>query len=88
MERTKLSFEMFKMDNSCIVDPNSIFINGYLPHWTMLNDFLFEKEGSYLLEMIDDMNNSKSYFVELEILEDSDDYRFWIDYNVVKVEKV
>ena len=39
-ERTKLIFEMINLDDDYIVDPNSIFINGWLPNWQMLDEFL------------------------------------------------
>jgi hypothetical protein len=82
-ERTKLVFEMINLDDDYIVDPNSIFINGWLPNWQMLDEFLFKKEDSNLPELIDNMESGKMYQVELEIWVDSDDYRDWIDFKVL-----
>lgn len=82
-ERTKLTFQMINFDDDYIVDPNSIFINGWLPNWQMLDEFLFKKEDSNLPELIDDMKSGKMYQVELEIWVDSDDYRHWIDFKVL-----
>ncbi len=83
MEKTKLIFEMINFDDDYIVDPNSIFINGYVPNWTMLDDFLFQKDDSNLPELIENMVSGEMYQVELEIWEDSDDYRSWIDFKVL-----
>ena len=74
---------MINFDDDYIVDPNAIFINGVIPNWTMLEDFLFKKEDSYLPELIENMESGKTYQVELEIWEDSDDYRSWLDYKVL-----
>jgi hypothetical protein len=82
-QNTKLTFEMINFDDDYIVDPNAIFINGVIPNWTMLEDFLFKKEDSYLPELIENMESGKTYQVELEIWEDSDDYRSWLDYKVL-----
>lgn len=83
MQRTKLTFEMINIDDDCIVDPNSIFINGWIPNWQMLDEFLFKKEDSNLPELIESMEGSKMYQVELEIWLDSDDYRHWIVFEVL-----
>ena len=83
MQRTKLTFEMINLDDDYIVDPNSIFINGWLPNWQMLDEFLFKKEDSNLPELIESMESGKMYQVELEIWVDSDDYRHWIDFKVL-----
>lgn len=82
-EKTKLTFEMINLDDDYIVDPNSIFINGWLPNWQMLDEFLFKKEDSNLSELIENMESGKMYQVELEIWVDSDDYRHWIDFKVL-----
>jgi len=82
-ERTELTFEMINLDDDYIVDPNSIFINGWLPNWQILDEFLFKKEDSNLPELIDNMESGKMYQVELEIWVDSDDYRHWIDFKVL-----
>lgn len=82
-KRTKLTFEMINLDDDYIVDPNSIYINGWLPNWQMLDEFLFKKEDSNLPELIDNMKSGKMYQVELEIWVDSDDYRHWIDFKVL-----
>ena len=81
--KTKIIFEMSKIDDVCIVYPNSIFINGWIPNWHMLNDFLFQKENNNLNELIQDMQEKKIYQVELEIWIDSDDFRDWIDFKVL-----
>lgn len=82
-ENTKLNFEMINLDDDYIVDPNSIFINGWIPNWNMLDDFLFSKEESNLPELIENMESGKTYQVQLEIFIDSDDYRSWIDFKVL-----
>lgn len=82
-QKTKLIFEMINLDDDYIVDPNSIFINGRLPNWLMLDEFLFKKENSNLPELIENMESGKIYRVELEIWVDSDDYRHWIDFEVL-----
>lgn len=74
---------MIKQGEDFFVDPNSIFINGYVFNWQMLNDFLFKKEDSNLPEIVENMIDSKSYEVELEIWEDSDDFRAWIDFDIL-----
>jgi hypothetical protein len=81
--KTKLLFQMIKQGEDFFVDPNSIFINGYVFNWQMLNDFLFKKEDSNLPEIVENMIDSKSYEVELEIWEDSDDFRAWIDFDIL-----
>ena len=81
--RTKLIFEMINLGGDYIVDPNSIFINGWLPNWQMVNEFLFKKIDSNLPELIQNMESGKMYQVELEIWLDSDDDRYWIDFKVL-----
>lgn len=83
-ETTKISFEMVKIGNDYIVCQNSIFINGRIPNWVMLGEFLFKKEDSNLPELIENIKDDKMYLVELEIWVDSDDYRHWIDFKVLK----
>ena len=80
---TKLTFEMIKLDDDFIVDPNSIFINGWIPNWKHLEEFLFEKKDSNLSELIEDIESGKMYQVELEVWTDSDDFGSWIDYRVL-----
>ena len=82
-KRTELTFEMINLDDDYVVDPNSIFINGLLPNWQMLDEFLFKKEDSNLPELIENMESGKMYQVDLEIWVDSDDYRHWIDFKVL-----
>lgn len=84
MKKTKLIFQMGKFNDDYIVDPNSIFINGYIFNWDMLGDFLFKKEDSNLPELIENMEDSKMYEVELDTWIDSDDFRHWIDFKVVQ----
>jgi hypothetical protein len=82
-KKTKIIFEMINLDDDYIVDPNSIFINGWILNWQMLDEFLFTKENSNLHELIENMESGKMYQVELEIWLDSDDYRHWIDFKVL-----
>lgn len=81
--KTKLIFEMINFDDDYIIDPNSIFINGWLPNWQILEEFLFKKEDSNLPEIIENIESGKMYQIELEIWEDSDDYNTWIDFKVI-----
>lgn len=83
-KKTHLIFEMYDY----IVDPNSIFINGWLPNWQMLDAFLFA-ENSDLNEITGDLNVSeKTCRVELNIWVDSDDFTNWIDFDVLSVNLV
>ena len=84
MKKTRLLFQMGKFDEKYIVDPNSIFINGWIYNWRMLTEFLFEEKDSNLPELIENMEDSKMYEVELDIWIDSDDFRSWIDFSVLQ----
>lgn len=88
MEKTKLNFEMINLDNDFIIDPCSIFINGFIPNWIELEKFLFHKEDSNLPELIENIESGKTYYIELEIWEDSDDFRSWLDFKVISTELV
>jgi len=83
MKKTRLLFQFGKFGDSYLIDPNSIFINGWIFNWQMLNDFLFKEEESNLPELIEHMADSKMYEIELDIWQDSDDYRSWIDFSVI-----
>lgn len=86
MKKTVLIFKMFRILESYVVDPNSIYIGGWF-NWNLVNDFLFgEKEQSNLPELIDGMPENVPFEIELEVWEDSDDYRSWLDFKVINTE--
>lgn len=82
--RTIIEFDLIRDYEGYIVDPKSIFINGYF-NWNTIQDFLFSNNCEYMNELGERMNNEGRNSFKLEIWEDSDDYRSWICYDILEI---
>jgi hypothetical protein len=77
--KTIIQFDLFKADEkSFFTDPTSMYIKGYF-NWVMVNELLTDEEA-YLSYLGEDLKVGEMKTVTLEIWEDSDDYRSWLDY--------
>lgn len=79
---------MGKFNDNYFVDPNSIYIAGWIHNWQMLSDFLFEEENSILPELIENIEENKMYEVDLDTWLDSDDDKSWIEYSINNAELI
>lgn len=83
MKNTLITFDLIKIGNDYIVDPNSLYVSGYF-NWYMLNDFLFESKDSCLSDIAEELKITElSTEVTLEMWVDNDEFRSWIDYNII-----
>lgn len=79
--KTIIQFEIVKLsENNFVIDPTAIYIRGWFNH-NMLNELLTSE--NYLNDLGEGMEEGKTKTMTLEIWEDSDDYRSWIDYKVL-----
>ena len=85
MERTKVTFNLQKFDELCIVGGN-YHIEGWI-NWQLFNETFYDKSDDYLYHILDGYEEHLWYEVTIELWEDSDDYRTWYDYKVLSVEK-
>ena len=80
--KTIVQFDLIKLgENSFCVDPNEIYVKGFF-NLNMLNEFLTDEEN-YLKYIREDLEEGKPKTTIVEIWEDSDDYRTWIDYKLL-----
>ena len=80
--KTIVQFDLIKLgENSFCVDPIGIYIKGYF-NLNMLNELLTDEE-SYLRYMREDLEEGKPKRTTIEVWEDSDDYRTWLDFKTL-----
>lgn len=79
--KTIIQFEIVKLsENNFVIDPKAIYVRGWFNH-NLLNELLTSE--NYLNDLGEGMEEDKTKTMTLEIWEDSDDYRSWIDYKVL-----
>ena len=86
MKNTIIAFDLARLaDTEFVLDPNSFAMNGMIG-WHYLDEFLW-KETDWYAEVWDNKKNeildSCAKHVIMEIWLDSDDYRSWIDFEVI-----
>ena len=84
--KTILQFDLFRDgEDSFFTDPTCVFINGYF-NWIMVDDFLTNID--YLRYIDESLEVGQCSNVTVEIWEDCDDYRSWLDYRVVNMDEI
>lgn len=72
-------FDLLRYEDEFIPMVNSIFIHGVVSMY-MLDDIF---EQSTLSEIGEHLKNGERKTITLKVWEDSDDYRYWLDYEVL-----
>jgi hypothetical protein len=85
--KTTIQFDIIKVDENgkifTYLSSNKIFIDGWV-NIHLLNEFL--SSDDYLSELTEDIEIRNTKTMTLEIWEDSDDYRSWLDYKIISIE--
>lgn len=85
--KTIIQFDLFKVgEKSLYIDPTNLYINGRF-NQVLLDDFLTNEED-YLSFLGADLEVGGVKTMTLEIWEDSDDYKTWLDWREIKEEEI
>lgn len=80
MNKTIVQFDLIKLsEESYCVDPYSLYVFGFI-NYNLLKDLLTDL--NYLTEMkVEILNIPKT--ISLKVWEDSDDFRTWLDFEIL-----
>ena len=79
--KTIVQFELIRLsDDKYCIDPSTLYVFGYI-NFNMLEQLI--TSADYLNDMIENLEIGKSKTVTMQVWEDSDDYRTWLDYNLL-----
>ena len=78
---TIVQFELIRLgDNDYCIDPSTLYVFGFI------NFYMLEQlttSADYLNNMIENLEIGKSKTVTMQVWEDSDDYRTWLEYELL-----
>lgn len=81
MSKTIIEFEVIKYsENGYTVDPTTLYVNGHI-NFIELQKMVTDLD--YLKEDIIDIGIGKSKVITMEVWEDSDDFKTWMDYRLI-----
>jgi hypothetical protein len=81
MANTIVQFDLIRLgENDYYTDPTSTYIFGYI-NLLMLEELM--NSPDYINDMLDDLKIGECRTVTLEVWEDMDDDKTWLDYKVL-----
>jgi len=79
--KTIVQFDLIKLgENNYVTDPTSLYVFGFI-NQNMLEELMTSPD--YLNDMVDDLETGERKTVTMQVWEDSDDYRTWLDYKLL-----
>lgn len=78
---TIVQFDLIRIgDNDYCTDPYSLYVFGFI-NFNMLEELMTSEH--YLNDMVENLEIGKPKTVTMQVWEDSDDYRTWLDYKLM-----
>ena len=79
--KTIVQFDLIKLgENNYVTDPASLYVFGFI-NQNMLEELMTSPD--YLNDMVEGLETGELKTVTMEVWEDSDDYRTWLDYKLL-----
>lgn len=79
--KTIVQFDLIRLGKKdYCTDPNTLYVFGFI-NFNMLEKLMTSED--YLNDMVDNLEVGKPKTVTMEVWEDSDDYRTWLDYKML-----
>lgn len=79
--KTIVQFDLIRLgENDYCTDPNTLYVFGFI-NFNMLEELM--TSADYLNDMVENLEIGKPKTVTMEVWEDSDDYRTWLDYKLM-----
>ena len=79
--KTIVQFDLIRLgENDYYTDPSTLYVFGFI-NFNMLKELM--TSADYLNDMVEKLEIEKPKTVTIEVWEDSDDYRTWLDYKLM-----
>ena len=79
--KTIVQFDLIRLgENDYYTDPSTLYVFGFI-NFNMLEELM--TSADYLNDMVEKLEIEKPKNVTIEVWEDSDDYRTWLDYKLM-----